>query len=1512
METRTPFIAIGASAGGLEALSEFFRHIDKTVNAFIVVAQHLSPNTSSMLHELLGRHCQFPVQQIVDGMKPKRNTVLVTPPNFDVIYDKGHLLLLHPDALVKPKPSINQLLDSLSCASDIHPIGIILSGTGSDGAQGLIKLKAAGGVAIAQEPGTAKYNSMPLSAIATGIVDHVLSPQEIATHLPEIIKNTFNSDEQKQALSDYYRIIVETRRLSGLDLTQYKTATIERQIQRRMKETQCHSMYEYAELLSTTPSEVVIFTQKVLIPVTEFFRDKVCFEALKQRLSVMVKEHDNEKPFRVWVPACATGEEAYSITMLLLELRHQHNRHFEIKIFGTDLDANALSVARKAKYPTSSLDPVPRNLINKYFVIAGKEAVLNEIVKSCITFSRHNVIQDPPFSHIDVISCRNLLIYFTPKLQQRVLETFHYSLNEHGTLFLGQAETTGDSTLFTPVSAEQRTYKKVQNKHVHRNPALRMTDIALREMDSMSQQPSSPSPTLEMLAYKSICQGSFNSFVVINQSNTVIYTSEESKALLSFNSVTPTLLITDLLPAPLCTEIKAMLLKVRRDAAKTAGIVHSLEVNGTKRAIQLQIFPLYPHQFDDLVIILVDKPVLELTAGEKSDQDTTPSQQQLQHELEATKESLRTVIDELDSSNEELQALNEELQSSNEELQATNEELQTTNEELQSTNEELCTVNDEVIQKNFELEALNSEMHNLYQSANAMFLILDADLNVKRADPKLDNILRPDSLSKGKYWKNLDWKIPLKQLEKLIDATLEDKKKRKCVTTVGKDFYLSEVSPFIVGFDRTNGVVLSFTNITELQQHKLKAETFSKELEELIDANPDGVIAISKKGIITQCNSQAAKIFGYLPKELIGQNVSILMPEHIAKEHDDYLNRYARTGEKRIIGVPRRLTGKNKTGQLIPLELHIAEFSKPAHESKYISVIRDITLSLEIENKLKNLEEQATVTLENIHDAVIRVDNNWHVLFANHEAESWFHASNYRNKPLGSVMRLFDPVTHTLLRYEDLPTEKGSAVKVLFVSGNNEKTLQIKVYPFSRDEKKPSTTQYVLVIQDITLQEQVFQRVEWESRHDPLTELYNRSYFMSKLSELLTRLAEQNERRSHILMFIDLDQFKVVNDTAGHEAGDELLKQLAQELNAKLRDRDILARLGGDEFVLLIENCPVHRAQHIAGDIIQHVEDFRFSHENKLFRIGASIGITRLHPYTSANEVLSLADHACYQAKEQGRNNFVFMESQEGHPITADMLHIQAINDALEHNRFEFYLQQIAHTHDENKNYWEVLLRLRNQHGELVSPGSFLPIAERFNLIHRIDEWVMKQLSAQLKQLVIEVGELCIPRLSINMSAQSLSGRQIASQFKTHFSGCGLPYSHFTLEVTETAAISHYATAKACLDELSKLGVKIAIDDFGSGMASFNYIRKLPIDVIKIDGSIVKDIENDILDATLVESIQSIAEVLDCETVAEFVESAAIHNKIKQLGVNYMQGYFVKKPISWSEWTNEIAQRAST
>ena len=678
----------------------------------------------------------------------------ITPPNSDVVLDNGLLRLTEPRQAIGPKPSVNHFFHSLADELGERAIGIILSGTGSDGAAGIRAIKAAGGIAIAQEPETAKYDGMPKAAIHTGSVDLIMPPAQMGTAIARLLSLprdlSFVMDEDKDS-DEYMQISNIVRINTAFKLSDYKSGTVRRRIARRMNLVGIGTLADYIEYLKQNKEESQLLMRDTFISVTSFFRDQDAFFALAREIGELVRARKDRDVIRCWVPACASGEEVYTLAILFEEaLCNQNKTALQYMIFASDLDEEALDRARAALYPASDLDAVPKALRDRYTEVAGDHCRVVKSIRSRIVFARQNVIEDPPFSRLDLISCRNLLIYLNPPAQKRIFEVFHYSLNPGGTLFLGKSEAVDQrNDLFKPVNGRVRIYRRQEGVSRYALPAAQGVARTQAQRIESGRNAAAGTDLIAMRTLEELVQRYAPPSLVISSEDSVLHFQGDLKPFLSFPKGRADMFLFDLLDDTLCTELRALVHRCRRDLQTVQGSTWQKEIDGQPHAVTPVVSPLEPGQKS---LLLVSFQAVRLESGKTAAAPVVADERdgliinELEQELANTRTHLNIVVEELETSNEELQSLNEELQS-------TNEELQTSNEELQSTNQELLIVNQEVQVKSAELEVIANDLINVKESLAFPLLVVNSELHITQTNDAcaaivtLDRPLQGSSLS---------------------------------------------------------------------------------------------------------------------------------------------------------------------------------------------------------------------------------------------------------------------------------------------------------------------------------------------------------------------------------------------------------------------------------------------------------------------------------------------------------------------------------------------------------------------------------------------------------------------------------------------------------------------------------------------------------------------------------------------------------------------------------------------
>ena len=826
-----PIIGLGASAGGLEAFEQFFRHVPPDTGMAFVLVSHLDPSHASILTEILQRTMSMPVVEAQDQMQIMPNCVYVIPPNRDMTIFHGALQLSLPGEPHGQRMPIDLFLRSLAEDQAEKSIGIILSGTGTDGTLGLRAILGAGGITLAQEPTTAKFDGMPISAIQTGYVTHILPvekmPEALLSGILSLTPQPLSSPPI--ALSGTNHILMQLRTSTGHDFSLYKKSTITRRIQRRMSQNGIQDTETYAHYLREHPSEISSLFKELLINVTSFFRDPEAFVALKQDiLPTLLADKPEDYVFRVWVAGCATGEEAYSIAIVLRELMDKNQYEFKTQVYSTDLADDTITIARAGLYPPNiTLDVTPERL-RRFFIREDGGYRVKKKIREMVVFAVQNVVKDPPFTKLDLLSCRNLMIYLEPELQNRLIPTFHYALKPGGVLFLSPSESIGNHTeLFTPLNRKWKFYRttptSVSARAILTSNLNWTTESAHNTPEDIMK--SARENNLAQLTRRMLLQFYAPTSVVTDLKGNILYVYGETGKYLRPAPGHATLNMIDMAREGLQLELHSAIQAASQGTLTILSRELSIKTNGDFQPALLSIRALSnPNDQQNLLLVSfqdIEHPTTpcKLSRAKRkraSKQDELRHIEELECELAYTKENLQATIEEQFASNEELKCTNEEMQSTNEELQSTNEELETSKEELQSINEELITVNSELQAKIAQLTDMQNDMKNLLDNIHVGTIFLDQHFIIRRFTRDATQIYRLAASDVGRALNDIKPELEGENLLDAAHAVLDNLAPiEREVKTLNGNWYLARIQPYRTLENMIDGVVLTFTNITE-------------------------------------------------------------------------------------------------------------------------------------------------------------------------------------------------------------------------------------------------------------------------------------------------------------------------------------------------------------------------------------------------------------------------------------------------------------------------------------------------------------------------------------------------------------------------------------------------------------------------------------------------------------------------------------------------------------------------
>ncbi|MEH2014565.1 chemotaxis protein CheB [Nostoc sp.] len=889
-----PIVGIAASAGGLEAFTQLLKHMLTDTGMAFVLIQHLDPDHKSLLSEILARVTQMPVKEVQSGVTVEPNQVYIIPPNTKMILSAGVLQLTPREKVHGKYMPADAFFSSLAAEQGRKAIAVVLSGADGDGSLGLKAIKAAGGVTFAQCEDTAKFDSMPNTAVATGNVDFVLPPGKIAEELANLSRNPFISDSQAlitpeklpelgNALATIFALL---RSAFGVDFSHYKPNTLDRRIQRRMLLYKLERLEDYAQYLQENPAEVKALYEEILIHVTYFFRDTEAFQLLKERVFPSIMLSKSALPIRMWVAGCSTGEEVYSLAICLLEFLSDKLTSPPIQIFATDISEMAIDKARSGIYAENQMVEVSPERRRRFFnAIEGGGYQINKAVRDLCVFARQDLGSDPPFSNLDLISCRNVLIYLDETLQKRILPIFHYSLNPTGFLLLGTSESTGKySELFTLIDKKYKIYAK---KLTANRPILSFvtSNYPLAKLDE--PQPGNSNPSDEFDLEKKTDQLILSRYapvgVVINDKMEVLQFRGEIDLYLKLAPGKPSLNLFKMVRQGLLIELRTTIYQAQRQKILVRREGLRIEESELSKIVNLEVIPFKPGTDEEFYFLVlfeeVPPTVNKLSSFNPESQEQADLEREIvrlkqelltaNQEQAATQEYLQAVIQQQEHINQDLKVANEEILSSNEELQSTNEELETAKEEIQATNEELNTTNEELRSRNLELHQVNNDLTNLLASINIPILILTSDLRIRRFTPmgqRLFNLIPADA---GRPLSDIRTNLDIPDLEPLILDVLDTLSIKELeVQTLGGHWYNLRIRPYRTIENQIDGVVLVLIDIDVLKRSAATLEQARNYAEGIVETVQVPLIVLDSDLRVNKANRSFYETFHVSASEI--------------------------------------------------------------------------------------------------------------------------------------------------------------------------------------------------------------------------------------------------------------------------------------------------------------------------------------------------------------------------------------------------------------------------------------------------------------------------------------------------------------------------------------------------------------------------------------------------------------------------------------------------------------------
>jgi len=1519
-----PFVvAIGSSAGGLEALTQLLSSLASGVNAVYVVAQHLAPDHDSSLVELLSRATDLEVVQSVDGTVLRAGRVIVASPGTDVRIDNDVLSVTPSGEGPGPNPSIDQLMSSLAHGGR-HVVGILLSGTGSDGSLGLRDLHSAGGVIIVQEPATAKFPGMPESAIATGLVDLVLRPEQmgqviarLGEEFPELPDSGHDADSDGEhgegghtltglvdgdgsvrplvsAPTELAEILTVLTAVTGVNFGEYKDSTLIRQCMRRQVLTGMPNLGAYRDLLHRDADEVKLLGQALLVGVTSFFRDADVWDALTIHLQRTIHR---DRDYRVWVAGCATGEEAYTVAMIVASIMGvASDRALPFKVFATDLSESSLEIARRGHYSDDAVVDIPVAFRDRWMQRSGQEWVVKPILRDAIIFARHDMTSDPPFPQIDLITLRNTLIYFKPSLQRRVIEMCHFALEPGGTLVLGTSERPNDGQeLFVAEDQDHRIYTRLPGpsgqRWVVKKPAR--TTSHENVVDGV------PDSDVRQRLLGALVAGLLPPGLVVDQQGDVIEVLGDVTPWCRLAPGQLSRSANSFLNQEFRQPVRQMLIQARHSGE--SGVTRDVETPSGVVRITARSLGALAEGIE--VVTFVDVPQVGPVVDDDSSVVSRVEFDRVTDELHITEAALQVTIEELETSNEELRSLNEELQASAEEIQASTEEVQASNEELEANNEQLNTLNRDLETRSDALFTAKTELENIQSSLTSGLVIVDRNLRISKFTPLSVRLFPLIESDLGRPLLDIPTSVAAPGLEAALRSTvLHGERVSMEVSSKSQDF-LVQIAPYVVNDGSTIGALLTISDVTDLLSARRRVAQALEDFELITDSLRETVVQRDSAGVILFLNSAVERMFGLSRPHVLAE------PELLLEAiHPDDRTRVSAAAEAAAgrWDVQYRIVRPDGTIRFVE-ESALTTAGGEHHGAYSVASILDVTERVEAQERADAIlvESQRRndilrALLESSYLGLVILDGEGRILQINDCFGELIGlpAKSLIGTSLASLIPNFDG-PEDLDAAESMWSEPGVVHRVLRTHDGRSLWVAVSSRPIEHDDASASSERrpaaWVVSIHDLTRIRDHTGELVMQARFDQLTGSLTRAHFRDRLNEELAR--DTRNRRGVAVLWIDLDGFKDVNDRHGHRAGDAVLREVATRLEGTARRQDFVGRLGGDEFAMIVtEFNNLESLETVATRVLAVLRN-PIPGPDGLLYITASIGIA-VGPDDGpdADSLMHSADVAMYVAKDSGRDTHAYFQG--------------AMNDEAEHNASQRHdLTEAIRSHDFELAYQpvvdmnghivmaEALVRWK-RNGELVPASEFIDTIKDSGQLRPLGQIVLGLIDADLKFLDGARPGDALP-ITVNISPEELEARDLVKRVMDWDPPGG--FGRIVVEVTEATLMAYQGHAVEALRLLRRLGATIAIDDFGTGFSNLSMLERLEPKIIKIDRSLLVSAESGDRARAILDAAVGLGRALGAQVVMEGVETQAQSNLSTKLGVDLLQGFYIARPMPIGE-----------
>lgn len=1512
-----PIVAIGASAGGISALRGFIGALPVNFGFAVLINVHQLPEHNSALANVLASLTASPILDAEDGMAINNDHIYLAPPGFLLAVHHKVLRLSPLDSKSQRQHTIDYLFRSLAADQHENAIAIVLSGMLDDGALGLQFIKSNGGLGIAQTPESAEFDSMPNAAIAAGGADLVMAPENMPKAIADYWVQLHRVEQEDSASSKFdhevlSRILGFLKQSENKDFQGYKKNTLKRRIERRMRLAGETDLNLYADKLTQDRLEVRQLIKDMLIGVTAFFRDAEAYNRLDEKvLPALFVDKEAGEAVRVWIAGCSTGQEAYSVAILLFEYRRRMQCENPIHIFATDINDNALEIARSGLYTYSEVDGLADDLLKNYFTPVNSGFLIAKKVRESIVFATHNLLCDPPFPHLDLIVCRNVFIYIEAGVQAKLLDVFSFALNPDGFLFLGTSEAIGIQTdRFKVISKPWRIFKHIAKQKIEKGAELSQWNDLQRMRPHLPKQFDSwILPSSDERYFQNLFNNVGPALVAINQRYEVLYTQGNTSPFLKLPKGKPSNSLVDMLNPVTLSLVRSVIAKLKTSGQRTIGL-------GAPNADGMSMLLIGCLQdtaeLGQVVLLWFDLENSDNLVSVAGIGENNFLIQQLEQELKVTRDDLSRTINHVMVSNEEHKAVNEEITAMNEELQSANEELESSKEELQSLNEELQLSNSSLDEKVSELTLLNDDLNNFLASSDIPTLFLDKECCIKRYTPAMEKLFR---LIPGDIGRPItDIAHPFIETDLCLAAqrilTRGDTVEQE-ILDAKKRWFIQRTLPYKTTGGQIEGIVVTFTDITTIKQTQEQILEYVQQLQEqqdLLDSAQIHILARDLQDRIIFWNKGAETLYGWSRAEALGKVSHELLKTEFPLPLRKINAQILETGEWQ--GELKQFT---KTGRAIYLNSHWRRvFDADGQPRATIVVNNNITEQKKIQQKLNKTEQQlvrSEAIFHNTNEGIIITDDKGVILTVN---PAYTAITGYTEQDaIGKNSSFMQSGSHDDSFYQRLwgdLKQYGRWQGEIINRRQDGETYSEWLSITSIKNSKGDAINYIGVFSDISSAKASAEELEHLKNYDMLTQLPNRLMFQQRLHEAIEQAAGRNNTLCAVL-FLNLDRFKQINDSYGHSIGNEILIAAAERFKKRLRQKDTLARLSGDEFAVILESVDhISTIETVAKQLLAILtEPFSTDSIEQVF-LSASMGIS-VYPKdaSEADDLIRKADTAMHRAKEKGRNAYCFYNNDFTRLISERLDMEVAMRKALDAEEFVVHYQPQIDIATQKIIGAEVLVRWQTADNRLIPPSEFIPLAEELGLIIPLGEWILRAACRQARAWQIEGYEPIT--IAVNLSPKQFSDAELETKIACALSETGLLSEYLELEITESALLEQSFYAEELLKSLKEQGIKLAIDDFGTGYSSLAYLKRFPLDKLKIDQGFIKDIPGDKNDEAIVTAIIALANNLGQKVLAEGVETQANLDFLRDKHCDSYQGYFFSRPVPAEEFVKFLQKK---